>query len=628
MKKIIYIIIIVIGGLSTSCKDYLDVVPDNVATLDHAFSSKVNARKFLFSIYSAIPIPSSPYQNFALNAGDEIWYPPSEVNRTGVRIAQGYQSVSNPSGDKISGTTKNNLYVAITNCNIFIENIDRVLEMNEYEKVEWKAEAVFLKAYLHFYLARMYGPIVISDEAVPVSESSDKVHKLRSTVEETFTYIVNQLDDAIEKLPLTLQYETEDMGRVTKVVAAAIKAEVLITYASPLFNGNSIYSSFINKDGENMFPVSYDLTKWERAAVATKEAIELSEQAGMRLVQKQDYSNPFPVSDFTLLKSSLRMRVAEKWNTEIIWGHTGSTNQIQYDAMPRLYNYTYNPVASRHAPTLRIAEMYYSKNGVPIDEDIDFDYSNRYNLKTSYEEDKYQVELGQKTAILNFNRETRFYADIGFDRGVWFENGRELDSDPWYIHARKGEFASVFEVSQYSVTGYWPKKLIALKTQVNSGTWLTQEQYSFPIIRLSDLYLYYAEALNESKGSPDAQVYEYIDLIRERAGLESVVNSWNAHSSNPSKPSTQEGMRKIIQQERLIEMSFEGNRFWDLRRWKLSKEYMSKPIRGWNVLFKDASDYYTVLTLFSPSFSERDYLWPIPENEILKNTNLVQNPGW
>ena len=75
--------------------------------------------------------------------------------------------------------------------------------------------------------------------------------------------------------------------------------------------------------------------------------------------------------------------------------------------------------------------------------------------------DKYDVNVGSSTAILNFDREDRFYADLAFDRGIWFGNGKETtDTDPWVIRARKGEFASVFEISQYSVTGYWPKKLV------------------------------------------------------------------------------------------------------------------------------------------------------------------------
>src|SRR3546814_8247261 len=101
-------------------------------------------------------------------------------------------------------------------------------------------------------------------------------------------------------------------------------------------------------------------------------------------------------------------------------------------------------------------------------------------------------------------------------------------------------------------------KLVNLKSEVRGGNQSIAFRYAFPIIRLADLYLYYAEALNETKQTPDAEVYEYIDLIRARAGLEGVVYSWAAHSRIPNKPTTKESLRDIIHRERLIEMSFEG----------------------------------------------------------------------
>jgi hypothetical protein len=629
MKKYIYIALIVTASLYTSCsKDYLDVIPDNVATIDNAFTNRFNAQKFLFTLYSALPDPGSR-NNPALNGVDEIWYPKSEAGINGARIAQGFQNATSPYANRWQGTSNADLYVAIRNCNIFISRIDGVLGMNDFERKQWKAEAIFLKAYYHFYLVSMYGPIVLSDEAVPVTAATSNVKAVRNTVDECFTFIIDLLDKSMVDLPLQLQTPSEDLGRVSKSIVAAIKARVLITYASPLFNGNTVYSGFVNKEGVNLFPQQYDATKWEKAAIATKEAIDLCHEAGFRLVQKADYINPFPQNDITLLRGALRGRVTEKWNPEIVWGHTGNTSNIEFEAMPRLYGYTTNPVASRHCPPIGIAEMYYSKNGVPIEEDVNYDYGNRFKTRVSVVNDKYDVNVGSSTAILNFDRENRFYADLGFDRGIWFGNGKETtDTDPWFLRARKGEFASVFEISQYSVTGYWPKKLIGMKTQVKNGTDLSTKQYSFPIVRLADLYLYYAEALNEAKGAPEADVYQYIDLVRKRSGLGTVVDSWRDFSNNPGKPLTKGGMRDIIQQERMIEMSFEGTRFWDLRRWKLAKKYMNKPIKGWSVLENIQDNYYTVKVLFNPTFSEKDYLWPIPENEIIKNPSLIQNPGW
>ena len=96
MKKYIYIVLILTAGLYTSCsEDYLDVIPDNMATIDNAFSNRYNAQKFLFTLYSALPAPGS-VNNPALNGADEIWYPKSESNRAGAKIAQGFQNATSP----------------------------------------------------------------------------------------------------------------------------------------------------------------------------------------------------------------------------------------------------------------------------------------------------------------------------------------------------------------------------------------------------------------------------------------------------------------------------------------------------------------------------------------------------
>ncbi|WP_205764412.1 RagB/SusD family nutrient uptake outer membrane protein [Arenibacter sp. 6A1] len=625
MRNYKYVFVFLLAWMVSSCEeDYLDIVPDNLATIELAFANRYNTENFLYNCYGYLPSPGDVNDNPALKGGDETWFPEAIKGYNGPTMAQGFQNINNPRFDKWNG----GLYEGIRKCNIFLDNVDEVPGLDQYLKDKWKAEVKFLKAYYHFYLVKMYGPIIIVDDAVEVSASTEAVRSERNTLEESFEYIVGLMDEAIEFLPETLQYEDEELGRVTKPVAAAIKARVLMTYASPLFNGNTVYSGLTNSEGAPLFPLEYDASKWERAALAAKEAIEISEASGVALYTKDDYQDPFDQNDTTILKAALRGRVTERWNKEIIWGHTSNINGLQSEAMPRLYGYTTNPVASRHAPTLRVAEMYYSENGVPIDEDVTYNYANRYKTKSATSKDRFHVEPGQKTAILNFNRETRFYADLSFDRGTWFGNGRELDTDPWYVHGRKGEFASVFEISQYSVTGYWPKKLVNLKTTVKNGTSFSPNRYAFPIIRLADLYLYYAEALNEVKAAPDAEVYQYIDAIRERAGLNGVVESWRDFSLEPNKPTTKEGMRDIIQRERMIELAFEGPRFWDLRRWKLAEVYMNKPIKGWSVLGQSVEDYYNVRILYTPSFTTKDYLWPIRESELINNPSLEQNIGW
>ncbi len=105
--------------------------------------------------------------------------------------------------------------------------------------------------------------------------------------------------------------------------------------------------------------------------------------------------------------------------------------------------------------------------------------------------------------------------------------------------------------------------------------------------------------------------------------------SWQQYSNNPNKYSTKDGLREIIHQERMIELAFEGHRFWDLKRWKKANEELNKPIQGWNVLGETTNAYYQVTTVFSQRFvSPRDYFWPINEGTLIQNPNLVQNVGW
>ena len=178
-----------------------------------------------------------------------------------------------------------------------------------------------------------------------------------------------------------------------------------------------------------------------------------------------------------------------------------------------------------------------------------------------------------------------------------------------------------------SVTGYFVKKLVQYQNVIGASNAYSVSGYPWPTMRLSDLYLLYAEALNESAG-PGAEVNGYVDKVRARAGLQTVASSWANYSTNPSKFSNQDGMRAIIHQERLIEMAFESQRFWDLRRWKEASKELNAPITGWDLLQTTPESYYRIKVLYSQTFAQKDYFWPIADEFITSNRNLVQNIGW
>ena len=236
-------------------------------------------------------------------------------------------------------------------------------------------------------------------------------------------------------------------------------------------------------------------------------------------------------------------------------------------------------------------------------------------------------KLISETAKLNFHREPRFYAGLGFDGGMWYGHTKYNQADMWHVENRLGSYSGRARSDQYSITGYYAKKLVNFLNVVQSDDSYQVQTYPWPVIRLADLYLYYSEALNETQGST-AETLKWINKVRERAGLLPVEDAWPAYSSQPDKYLNKEGLRQIIHQERLIEMVFEGSRYWDMRRWKKAEEVFSQSITSWDIGEESPLYYYQKTVLFKQSFVVKDYFWPIREHNLIINKNLIQNPGW
>src|SRR5690606_35531226 len=139
----------------------------------------------------------------------------------------------------------------------------------------WVAEVKFLKAYYHFYMLRMYGPIPLIKENLSISAGVEEVKVYREPVEECVAYILQLLDEAAIDLPNRIEADETELGRITKVICLAVKAQVLTMDASPLFNGNPDFASFTDSRGAQLFTTTYDPEKWLLAAEALEEAIDL-----------------------------------------------------------------------------------------------------------------------------------------------------------------------------------------------------------------------------------------------------------------------------------------------------------------------------------------------------------------
>lgn len=586
-----------------SACEYLDIVPNDISTVDDAFKRPNEALNFLYSTYGFMPNENDMFSSIALWGSDELVTPWDRSHYFAKRMVRGEMNASDPFFDYWTHNGPIDMYDGIRQCYIFLKNIDRTPGFSVQEVTRMKGEVTFLIAYYHFNLLRQYGPIVIMEDEVPFNAPVEEFFAARRPYDECVAFITQKFDEAAQMLPVQVASSSE-AGRVTSLIAQSMKARTLLYAASPLFNGNSeYYAGFANKDGTKLMQTAYDAEKWNAAAVANKTAIDAAEALGIRLYTHTSAST----SPLKAAMQNYRFSMVAPWNSELIWGFSSPEPYYgwQRHSAPRVAGEAYNG----QAPSIQMVETYYTKNGLPISVDTEFNYANRYKMADS-------------TIVLHRNREPRFYASIAFDRGVFEVNNTEV---VMYLRSNEQHGWSSGQ-NNYSPTGYLVKKGVHPQTIITKS----QSQvinYPWPLIRLAELYLNYAEAMNEFHGpARHDEVIKYLDRVRERAGVPGVLEAWSKVNKNSF---TKEEMREIIRQERSIELAFEGHRTWDVRRWKIGGEVFNVPAQGLNIRANSTEDFYKVVNTENRVFSTpASYLFPIRIRELEINQSLVQNPGW
>jgi hypothetical protein len=438
-----------------ACNSFLDVIPDDVATIQSVFGDKNSARKYLYTCYSFLPAHRQVGDNpgfalggeFAVNQTD--WTStPSGLPRTLLETG------NNSNGPYIDYWTRtNNMFAAIRVCNDFLSNVDNIPDLPAVDRERWKAEVTFLKAYYHWWLFQMYGPIPIMDTNPSFTDKTDlKVY--RNTKDECANYIVGLIDKAINSnaLPDNISgLELTDLGRITKPIAMAIKARVMVTLASDFFNGNQDYSKMVDNNNRQLFSPEYSQQRWVDAAKACKEAIDFCEEQGLSLYKFTAPSGTITNKQIDLtLQPAMILRGESPDNTEIIWAQTQSNPGIYGDIQHRYgfpqYLYTGNPsnptqknvgyeICGSLGVSLNFAEVFYTKNGVPMDEDKTyfpktewFKPDAAYNIRTDHQ---YVIKAGYQTNNFNLYREPRYYGSIAFKGSTLFGHGRLTKDDQW-----------------------------------------------------------------------------------------------------------------------------------------------------------------------------------------------------
>ena len=638
------------GDLLASCNDYLDVVPDNTQEVTALFNRKETAYNALATCYHYIPEYDNTYS--VLGMSDEMIMNIDRVTN-GKRAVLGMLNADNPymsywygpynmknDGGAYRAPCEASLFIPLRICNTFLNNIGRVPDMTQSEISRWSAEVKFLKAYYHFLLFSQYGaiPLIRKETTLDITDADNVV--VREPVDTVVNYIVGLLDEAVNALPMRI-INTSELGRIDQVICKSFKAKVLLYAASPLFNNNPLYYTLENNDGTKLFPQDNkeaERQKWERALAAYEDALEACRVANIHLFRYPASDYPKTIDARNFRNDSIRLpymynyqyAMVTRWNEEVVWGLSRPAHTVlDWHEIQRSINYKSSAESSTgdawqwFGPTLNATEFFYTQNGLPMDEDPEFDYENRDSLVTITSEYAPGAMVGEQTAYMFLNREPRFYASIGFDRSRVRGYGTLYNLKMRFQEANGRQTTNDIDVP---TSGVFLRKLMHPDTKGNG----TITRYAWPIIRYNEMLLSYAECMNEVYGSSrQGEILAVLDTIRSRSGVPTIEEAW-LNAKHPNKYTTQEGMREIIKQERTIELAFEGYRNDDVRRWLDGPKCFNAHIWQWNANEKEANRYYQRME--DPQllhvFTTRNYLWPIPTDEIVKNPNLVQNPGY
>ncbi|WP_312791313.1 RagB/SusD family nutrient uptake outer membrane protein [Sphingobacterium sp.] len=594
---------ILIGSLTLSslsgCKNYLDQVPDDVITVDDIFKSKANTDKFLANIYNTLP--NELAQRFVGTGNAGPWTAASDEAKYtwDFNYANNMTASVWSNTDGTIGDIYKSYYQGIRNATYFIQEIDGAnsAEVTSVMKSTYKAEARALRALYYFYLIRSYGPIpLIGDKLLDFNAPIADLRLPRTPFDQCVEYIVTELDEAYKELPYTPN--NSEYGRITKGIAKAYKVEALLLKASPLFNGNPDYAGVKNLDGTALFSVTEDKQKWVEAAVAAKEFIDEFVPTYYSLYQESN-NDPFLAAYL-----SCRNVMTVDWNREWIFARSNSGNNTQYDRTPKHVGF---PSAAQGGGALgatqSMVDAYFTKNGLSIADDGTYKDSGFSNFKAPYD------VAERRTFNMYVNREPRFYVGITYSGSYWL-NQANSSAAVISLFNKSGNSGRSQSTSDVTPTGYTVRKNVASNGNARGAL----------MLRLGNIYLDYIEALNESSPN-DPDILKYLNIIRKRAGIAGYGEGTIA------VPVGQSAMREAIRKERRVELAFENARYFDTRRWKIAETTDNGPVYGMN-LDVDGDDFFKKTLIETRIFKKRDYLFPIPNNEVLKNENMVQNLNW
>ena len=628
MKKqnSIYTLLIALLCFVSSC-DYLgvsDQLAGGLQNTEQVFDNVSYTKRWYANVFAGIP-DYSGINSVNVGAFKNPWTGMCDELVVGYGNSSKYNN-SDRNAANMGFHRYGDCYKYIRQANIFLQKAHPIMttgtqgdQLLEDELTQMKANVRFMRAFYHYLLFEQYGPIIlVKDKIYNATEDQDVP---RNTVDEVIEYIDSELTAVASELTQEPIFEDKDYRAwPTKGVALAVRAKLWLYAASPLLNGGYREAlSVTSPDGTRLFP-DYDAGKWEKALAACKDFIDYAEAGRYELYKEYKDDNGAVIDPDKSVYN-----LFQKYTHEIIWATAnndwGGMNGDAFDRRiaPRCEK---NGLGSTGV-TQELVDAFYMKDGFPVSATAYLPQSTLYQEEGygTYKDqnDNFSKKYTNVTVSNRYlNREPRFYNTVFF-------NGRQWPVSCNQVLFYNGGNSGVQE-GQATLTGYMLFKRFNRSVSLTNPGVASQFRPSI-IFRLADFYLMYAEAANEVNPN-DARVLKYLNLVRERAGLPDI------ETLNPAIRGNQELQRAAIQRERQIELATEGQRYFDVRRWMIADKNgegrQNGYVHGMNVRGEsnDKEDFNRIVEASQIVFNRKMYLYPMPDSEMRKTKNLVQNPGW
>lgn len=616
-------------AMTTSCTDYLDKAPESDVSADAAFKNFMSFQGFTEEIYLCMPDFTKSYWTTSWNWGEDdimavginyhmsykvdqgdFWGWQQEFDGWGASFMDQGSSFLNPSDAgnnyRFSRGLWKGAWYGIRKANLGLENMDLMTSATQEERNAIKGQLLFFRGWLHFQLMQYFGGLPYLDHTV----AADQPMTLpRESCQACADKAAQDFREAADLLPI--DWDKSSVGRntlgkngfrINKITALAYLGKVNLWAASPLVK-NSDEKMNVNSKASTY---EYDTKYAQQAADALGELLTLVEtgQTQYKLVDFSEYSDLFYTWNKNMLppgstENILRAIAADAWQNSHFGVFTEFGGQILTGGM------------AFSQPTANYVNYYGMANGLPLDDpESGFDPTHPWK-----------------------DRDPRFYHDIVYD-GVKVVEGT--------IEPETNRYANLYTGGTYrddineSRTGYMLYKFIPmLANNYDMGSTYNKLYIDVPYLRLADCYIMYAEACAAIGGSSTKSAncsltaLDAINKIRQRAGVADVAAKFTGDKNK---------FMDEVRRERAVELSFEGHRFNDLRRWllldkapyniKTSQEF----VRAGNLDPKNPQETlvsgWSEKLILTRNFTQKHWWMPLKKKDTSLYPEFFQNPGW